>query len=295
MDKDLGVLYKATDPQGHCYIGQHAGDGSDIGITYFGSGVKIKAAIKEHGKDFFTYWIFAKKLTQGDRNNGERYYIKFFQARINGYNSNDGGSGSFGYKHTKESKEKLSKATLGRKDSDETKKRKSESGKIAQNRPEVKAEKARIARITNSRPEVKEKIGAALRGKKNKPLSDEHKTSISKSGKIAQNKPETKAKKSKSAKVFWAGLSEEEKTNRGKKLSEVQIIAQNRPETSKKRSESGKISQNRPEVTLKKQETWANKSDEEKRTIGNYGRHIRWDVNRGIINPNCKFCMEEGQ
>lgn len=185
--KKLGVLYKATDPQGHCYIGQHVGDGSDIGKTYFGSGPKtyFTNTRTKHGNDYFTYWVFAKDLTQEERNEGEIYYIKFFQAREyqNGYNLTDGGDGGdtfSGRHHTDDTKKKQSGIYHRKSDEEKSKinSKISESQKIAQNKPETVRKRAKsMLGNTNSV------------GRKH---PEEMKKKISESNKITKNNPKDK-------------------------------------------------------------------------------------------------------
>jgi hypothetical protein len=122
--------------------------------------------------------------------------------------------------------------------------------------------------------------------------SEESKKKMSESGIIAQNRPETKKKKSEKSKInfkdLWADPVFRIKT------VNAQTEAQNRPEVRQNNSDIQKIVQNKPEVRNKTKESWINKSVEEKEKqadTGRYTNHIRWDVNRGIINPNCKFCV----
>lgn len=206
--EELGVLYKATDPQGHCYIGQHAGNGSDIGKTYFGSGKYFKKVLKKNGKDYFTYWVFAKGLTQEERNQGEIYYIKFFQARKhqNGYNLNDGGGIQSGFKHTEESKKKTSMSMLGKNTGPKPegfKKKNSDAQLIAQNRPDVKKKKSENMTIALSKPETRDKM--------------------SKSCTIAQNRLDVKKRNSEAhlGVNSYANKTVEELAEIGRKISQA--------------------------------------------------------------------------
>jgi hypothetical protein len=264
--EELGVLYKATDPQGHCYIGQHVGDGSDVGITYFGSGKYFNRVRKKHGDDYFTYWVFSKWLTQEERNQGEIYYIKFFQSttKENGYNIGTGGEGGDTFSNLSEEdkiyiKKKISAAN---------------NNKSAEEKAEIKINQsnAQLLRFTDSE-EIKK---------------------LSESGKIAQNKLEIKKKladirdnrseeekaltRDKRAKT-WANKSDEEKEEHAEKVSKFwsYLLEEEKVLINQKRSISGKTAQNRPEVKEKLQLT----------------KHRRYHESRSIINPNCKFCIEE--
>jgi group I intron endonuclease len=116
------------------------------------------------------------------------------------------------------------------------------------------------------------------------------------SSKSDEEKNATKKKRAETK----ANKSGEEKAESNRKRSESGIISQNKPETkkklldiwvkkseeekvgiSRKQSESNKIAQNRPEVKLRQSEH------------GKYAMHIRWHKNRGIINPDCKFCINQ--
>ena len=239
-----GVIYKATDPFGKCYIGKHTGDGSDIGITYFGSGKYQTRARKKHGRDYFTYTIIERCYSMEQLNEMEIYYIKFFQARLFGYNQTDGGTGgdcisNFSEEEKLQSSNKKSESQKKRWSDPQERKKMTETSLISQNNLELK--KKRAETWDNKSAEEK----AEMSRKK------------SESGKIAKNRPENKKKVTET----MSKKSDEEKLIRNKKVSD-----------------SNKIAQNRPEVIESKK----------------YHAHIRWDVNRGIINPNCKFCLKGG-
>jgi hypothetical protein len=303
-----GVLYKATDPQGHCYIGQHQGDGSDIGKTYFGSGTYFTSTRKKRGKDYFTYTIIEYCYSSEHLNEMEIYYIKFFQARSyqNGYNLTDGGDGGFGAIDSLETRIKKSKAQL-----------------IIQNKPEVKQ---KIAETKNSKSdeEKAESIRKQLETKNSK--SDEEKAATKKktAETWASKSDEEKAVTSQKQSDAWYNKSEEEKVEINgrrsnntklyntpevrqkksenisgekhpmwnkqhsaktiKQISESNKLTHNRPDMLKKKSEIAKIVMNRPEV--KERCSKAHKGD-------NYPAHIRWHFNRGLINVDCQHCIDQ--
>ena len=68
--------------------------------TYFGSGLLIKEAIEEYGKDNFKVEIIKECLSEADLNKFEQVYIDCYksQDRKIGYNITNGGLGLAGYK-----------------------------------------------------------------------------------------------------------------------------------------------------------------------------------------------------
>lgn len=253
--KKLGVLYKATDPQGHCYIGQHVGDGSDIGKTYHGSGRYIKATRKKYGNKYFTYWVFAKNLTQEERDEGEKYYIKFFQSSIkdNGYNIGAGGEGGDTF------------SNLSDEDKEKFKKKISDIGKIIQNRPETKKKclETRTNRSKAEKAERSKKQSESLKLSLSTPEARKKKSEV---GKISSNVPETKKKTADSHR----GLKRSDKTKK--------LMAES------KMGNTNALGHKHTQESLDKMSE-SHKGD-------TYPTHIRWHKNRGIINPNCEFCVE---
>ena len=83
-----------------------------------GKGYKIghfKKAIDKYGWDNFEHIILFDNLTKEEACNKEYELIKKYDTTnpLKGYNSCDGGGVTVGYHHTKESKEKMSKARIG--------------------------------------------------------------------------------------------------------------------------------------------------------------------------------------
>jgi group I intron endonuclease len=101
---------------------------------YFGSGIHFKRAIKLYGKENFKRIIIDIAQSQEELSLKEKYWIKLFNAveDINYYNISVGGDGAqsgkdnpmFGkrFKHSDETKQKISKANKGHIVSIETKK-----------------------------------------------------------------------------------------------------------------------------------------------------------------------------
>lgn len=73
-------------------------------------------AIKKYGKDNFIWEpIYQSKNAEHTLKIMEPYFIKEYNSYENGYNMTLGGEGTFGYKPTKETLEKIRKAQLGKK------------------------------------------------------------------------------------------------------------------------------------------------------------------------------------
>lgn len=117
-----------------------------IGITNQGAGVRylhhlyearsgspfpIHSAIRKYGKDNFTLEIIELCEDSDTLKEREKYWIAFYKStdRSIGYNLTEGGDGSFGRKHSEETKEKIRRKALGRKLSEETKQKMSEMRK----------------------------------------------------------------------------------------------------------------------------------------------------------------------
>lgn len=267
MIRIFGVIYKATDPFGKCYIGKHKGDGSDIGITYFGSGKYQKRAWKKYGKDYFTYTIIEKCYSLEHLNEMEIYYIKFFQARINGYNQTDGGDGGgqgrvTGYHYSEDAKKKQSDSWANRPDEEKalTRKKKKETwaNKPEEEKEEIKTKQSNSNKIAQNRPEAIQKHVDAWNNK-----SDEEKAES------IRKQLETKANK-----------SDEEKDLICTKIS-VSMVGKNRAPKSdihkKNLSISAKLTHNKPEMIEKHK----------------YNAHVQYHKNKNVFNPNCKFCTDE--
>ena len=114
-----------------------------IGITNQGSGARyrhhwyesrigepspIHRSMAKYGEENFTLEIIDFADTYDELKEKEKYWIKQYNSidRTIGYNLTEGGDGTFGRKHSEETKEKIRQKALGRKLSDETKKKMSD-------------------------------------------------------------------------------------------------------------------------------------------------------------------------
>lgn len=115
-----------------------------IGITNQGSGARyrhhwyesrigepspIHRSMAKYGEDNFTLEIIDFADTYDELKEKEKYWIKQYNStdKSIGYNLTEGGDGTFGRKHSEDTKEKIRQKALGRKVSEETKRKMSET------------------------------------------------------------------------------------------------------------------------------------------------------------------------
>jgi group I intron endonuclease len=180
-------IYKITNLiNNKIYIGQSRYKNDN----YFGSGVNIKNAIEEYGKNNFVKEYIDEAFNQLELDEKEKYWIKITDAQnpIIGYNIADGG-----WNHltiTEDIKKKISKTIkekyingyvnnrLGCSISNETKKKISNSnkGKVLSEETKKKISNSNKGKVLSE--ETRKKISDI---KKNTKLSESHKNSISES------------------------------------------------------------------------------------------------------------------
>lgn len=124
-----GVIYLATNLiNGNKYVGQTNNflrrkneHKYSSNLTYF------HRAIRKYGFNNFKWEILqifcysSTELLKRQLNNAEIKYIQLFDTLNNGYNLNEGGGSNTGFKHSEESKHKMSLKQSGRVLKDETK------------------------------------------------------------------------------------------------------------------------------------------------------------------------------
>lgn len=170
MEKEIGFVYKWYDTKFDMYyIGSHRGDVND---NYKGSGKLFKKAYKERPSDFFREILYIGK----EYCLYEEVILTYLNARDDkkSYNLKNKAVGA-GFKHTEESKRKISEAGMGRKMSD-----KSRKALAHYNATKVVSRKTR------------DKISVAFKGKK---LTGAHKQNISNAIK-GENNPNADGKAS---------------------------------------------------------------------------------------------------
>ena len=102
-------IYKITNNlNGNSYIGLKTSTVEES-ESYYGSGKLIAKAIQKYGKENFTKEILERNISDFDLLcEREKYYIKLYDTKINGYNMTDGGLGSLGYEPTEEHRNNMS-------------------------------------------------------------------------------------------------------------------------------------------------------------------------------------------
>jgi len=120
--KSFGVIYKATNKiNGKSYIGQtvkslekrknkHINDAKNNRYNMY-----FHKAIRKYGKEDFIWEIVAECNSLEELNMTEIKMIEKYNTLKKGYNLNVGGEGQFGFKHSKETKKKMSEANKGEK------------------------------------------------------------------------------------------------------------------------------------------------------------------------------------
>lgn len=107
-----GYIYRITDlTNGKCYIGQRKWDKPGIDLNYWGSGTIISNIVRKRKKEDSMDTLLREKLmdcaTIEELNYFETYFIEHMNTLVPyGYNIDKGGNHG-GYKHTKETKEKM--------------------------------------------------------------------------------------------------------------------------------------------------------------------------------------------
>ena len=168
-----GVIYKYTSPSNKIYIGQTLDEKirkrrhRTITIK---SSTKFGNALKKYGFINFKYEVLFRSEWTDDilnlqiiLNNLEIKYIKEFNSLEEGYNLTSGGDGIKSFKHSDETKKKISNTSLNM--SDETKLKISESskGKVVSQETRDKISRSSIGKIMSE--EAKINMSKAQKGK----------------------------------------------------------------------------------------------------------------------------------
>lgn len=186
------IIYKTTNLlNGKIYIGQDLYNNPN----YYGSGIRLKNAIKKYGKENFRKDILEYCTSQEQLNSREKHWIACFKStdRSIGYNISPGGDGGplfKGYKHTEETKAKMREVHTGVGLSEEARKKISLSKKGKKRSEEIRR-KMSDYRMGNKfhlgkkhTPEAKLKMSLAKKGKpsnrKSYKISEETKEKIRK-------------------------------------------------------------------------------------------------------------------
>jgi len=120
MAKAYGIIYMATNKiNGKSYIGQtvkslnrriskHIGNALNNRDAYY-----FHKAIRKYGKENFEWEIIAECNSLEELNKAEIEAIKKYSTFENGYNLNLGGGSNIGFRHTEETRKKISESLIG--------------------------------------------------------------------------------------------------------------------------------------------------------------------------------------
>ena len=150
-----GIVYKATGPTGKVYIGKtmqllhrrkicHKSNAFNKNVESYNS--HFYKAIRKYGFNAFKWKVVLKDIPEDKLSKIEMKMIKNLDTVKYGYNSTEGGEGSIGFKHSEESKRKMSKSSKGQFVSEETKKKLSEMRK-GKKKSKEHIEKIRLSNI----------------------------------------------------------------------------------------------------------------------------------------------------
>lgn len=128
-----GVIYcYHCIPTGKKYIGKTLYERARKDHHYYmvkrGCKRKFYNAIRKYGWENFIYGVI-EKCDEIILSQKEIFYIEEYNTFLCGYNSTIGGDGKTGWKHSKKTKEKISKSNIGKVRNKETKKKISEAKK----------------------------------------------------------------------------------------------------------------------------------------------------------------------
>lgn len=201
-EKTTGVIYKLTSPNGKFYIGQtinFTNRYKKYKYNDFKGQKKLWNNCQKHNwNPTETIEIIENLVLIHDLDSREQFWINKYDSYKIGLNSDLGGKGRRGFKHSKETKEKLRQANIGKTHSDETKKKISDAS-------------------INMSMETRKKIGDSHRGKK---ISDKHKKKISEANKGKVLNKEQKLKISEANKGNTKRLGKLHSNETKKKISE---------------------------------------------------------------------------
>lgn len=145
-------------------------------------------SMRKHGIENFQFSIIEQTdnietLKELESKYIQEYNSYCFQENSNGYNMTLGGEGIFGYKHSDESKEKMSRSNADRKHSNQTKRKMSESAKGKTRSEETRKRMSEAKKGKSHSEEHRRKNSKAKTGANHpnygKPRSDETKKKVS--------------------------------------------------------------------------------------------------------------------
>ena len=238
----MGYVYKITNTVNQkSYIGIsiHEPETGRIKIHLTGHGNRVLSnAVKKYGQDAFTYEILEDNVFPELLPDLEIAYIaKFGTVAPTGYNLTLGGDGIQGLKHTEESREKMSRAHLGKTISKETREKMSRAQQGRTHSKETREKLSHALRGHSVSKETREKIGAAGRGRTH---SEETREKMSRARRGRTHSKETREKMSRAQR--GKPLSPEHK----RKLSEAHKGRKKPPRSEEHRHKLSESHKNSP-------------------------------------------------
>jgi hypothetical protein len=176
-----GVIYKITSPNNKIYIGQ------TIDFTqrcrkykggFFEGQIKLWNSCKKHCWNPTQNIEVIEHCYESKLDEREIYWIQYFDSYIIGLNSDLGGKGRRGFKHTDETKQKIREKKIGQKHTIEAKKKISEASRNISDETRLKMSKSSLGRKHTD--ESKQKISQANTGKT---LNEEQRKKVSEANK----------------------------------------------------------------------------------------------------------------
>lgn len=194
-------IYRITNKiNGKTYIGQHRY--KELDDEYMGSGVYLAKAKKKYGIENFEKEIIYSSIQYKETaDDVERFAIAKERALGKAeYNIANGGGGNAGYKHSEETRRKISEAQKGKKLSEETRRKVSEGNKGKYVSEETKRKISEAKKGKHLTEETKRKLSEVRKGKtpwnKGKHPSEETRKKLSEVHKGKHHSEEAKSKMS---------------------------------------------------------------------------------------------------
>lgn len=111
MSRNRYVVYSYLSPSGKYYIGktnkENRRKAEHLRDAVLGSEKAFHRAIRKYGIDNFKYKVIVSNVPEYLVRPFEKYWINYYSSYTKGYNSTIGGDGTFGYKHTDSTKERI--------------------------------------------------------------------------------------------------------------------------------------------------------------------------------------------
>lgn len=171
-------IYKITSPSNRIYIGQSSN--IEKRISYY-SGLqcaeqqKIYASLKKYGWKNHKFEII-EICTSENIDDREKYWISYYKSSSDNHlNILNGGKGSSGRVWTRELRDKLRNANLGKKQSEETKQKKALANTGKKRSEETKK---KISEANKGKKRSPEAIANSIKGRIGIKLSEEHKEKL---------------------------------------------------------------------------------------------------------------------